>query len=298
MDVRHGPRATDFAVGQLRTPESRPATPAERAARKDSSVPVDAERRMPDSENPYDRPEFVARYARARPSPPRDLVPLLVELSRRARPRLVVDLGCGTGLSTNIWSGRASRVVGVDNNPNMLGRARPRPGVEYRLASASDTGLPSGSADIVTCSQSFHWMPPRTTIPEIARILRPGGVFAACDYAMPPIIDPMVDPPFTRLLRWSGVPDLPEEKARHLVSLERSRYYRWVRSIALHHRDVGNARRVTDLALSVAHVAARLPEGAPGTDPRFRALQRAAERALGTDRRGFWWTFRVDLAVK
>ena len=253
---------------------------------------------MPDPVNPYDDPAFVARYARARPRPPRDLVRLLIDLGPRARPRLVVDLGCGTGLSTTIWRGRASRVVGMDLNTNMLRRARPGPGVDFRLAAANDTGLPSGSADIVTCSQSFHWMNPRATIPEIARILRPGGVFAACDYALPPIIDPRVDPPFTRLFRWAGVPDLPEEKAGYRERLERSRSFRWVGSCSLHHRDVGDARRVTDLALSVAHVAARLPEGVRSRNPRFRALQRAAEHAFGPERRPFWWTFRVDLAVR
>ena len=41
------------------------------------------------------------------------------------------------------------------------------------------------SADIVTCSQSFHWMEPEPTLAEIARILRPGGVFAAYDYDWP-----------------------------------------------------------------------------------------------------------------
>jgi len=253
---------------------------------------------MPDSGNPYDDPEFVARYARARPRPPRDLIRLLVDLGRCARPRLVVDLGCGTGLSTGMWRGCASRVVGLDINPNMLRSARPRSGLEYRLAPANDTGLPSGSADIVTCSQSFHWMKPRATVAEIARILRPGGVFAACDYALPPIIDPRVDPPFTRLLRWAGVLELPEEKAGHRENLERGGRFRWVGSCWLHDRDLGDARRVTDLALSVAHVAARLPEGDRSRDPHFRALRRGAERALGPERRPFWWTFRVDLAVK
>ena len=248
--------------------------------------------------NPYDDPAFVARYARARPRPPDDLLTLLIELCRRDPPRLVVDLGCGTGLSTALWKGKARKVVGIEENPFMLRRARRVPGVEYRLASASDTGLESGSADIVTCSQSFHWMRPRRAIPEIARILRRGGVFAAYDYALPPLIDPGVDPAFTSLLRWCGLPVLPVEKAEHLPNLARSRRFRWVREFTVHHAELGNARRVTDLALSVAHVAARLPEGDRSQNPHFRALRRAAESAFGQRRRRFWWTYRVELAVK
>ncbi len=41
---------------------------------------------------------------------------------------------------------------------------------------------------IVTCSQSFHWMEPHSTLAEIARILRPGGVFSAYDYQWPPTV--------------------------------------------------------------------------------------------------------------
>src|SRR5262249_48629656 len=37
-------------------------------------------------------------------------------------------------------------------------------------------------------AQSFHWMEPTATLAEIARILRPGGLFAAYDYDWPPAI--------------------------------------------------------------------------------------------------------------
>jgi len=49
-----------------------------------------------------------------------------------------------------------------------------------RILAATD--LPDGCADIVTCSQSLHWMVPESTFAEVARILRPGGVFATYDY--------------------------------------------------------------------------------------------------------------------
>ncbi len=45
-----------------------------------------------------------------------------------------------------------------------------------------------GTAGIVTCAQSFHWMEPESTFIEVARILRPGGVFAAYDYDRPPTV--------------------------------------------------------------------------------------------------------------
>jgi len=251
-----------------------------------------------DLENPYDQPPFVARYALARPGPPPDILPLLVQLCGRDPPRLVVDLGCGTGLSTTPWSGRAGRVIGIESNPHMLRRARRVEGVEYRLGPAQATGLKSGSVDIVTCSQSFHWMPRRETIREIARIMRRGAVFAVYDYTLPPLIDPGLDPAFDRLLRWSGLPTERKGKATHAASLARSGRFRWVRKGWLHHSDLGNARRVLDLAMSIAHVSARLEGDVTSRDPHWRRFETAARRTLGTGRRRFWWAYDLTLAVK
>ena len=98
------------------------------------------------------------------------------------RPRLVVDLGSGTGLSTRVWADRAEEVVGIEPNARMAEQARlvtRAPNVRYVDSFAAETSLPAGAADIVTCSQAFHWMEPGAVLAEAARILRPGGVFAA-----------------------------------------------------------------------------------------------------------------------
>jgi len=246
---------------------------------------------------PYDDAAFVARYARARPRPPRDLLSLLIQLCRRDPPKLVVDLGCGTGLSTVAWRRHASHVIGIDSNPLMLERAPHAANIVYRTASADSTGVVSGSADIVTCSQSFHWMKPRSTIREIARVLRPGGVFAAYDYALPPLIDPRVDEAFAKVLRWSGLPTLPVEKAGHVERLSRSGDFEWVRNIPLHSVEYGGSKRVIDLALSIAHVAARVQ----GTHDRGRAwtqFRDVVDRTMGRRRWRFWWTYDVVVALR
>src|SRR4051794_15349363 len=144
----------------------------------------------------YDRGGFAPRDDRPPPRPPRALLDVLCRYARVERPALVVDLGCGTGLSTRAWSGVAERVIGVEPNPAMLAVADPAPGVEYREAFAGETGLDDGCADIVTCSQSLHWMEPEPTFAEAARILRFGGIVAAYDYDTPPVVDPEVDEAF------------------------------------------------------------------------------------------------------
>ena len=139
----------------------------------------------------FGRPGFAEDYDAVRPGTPEVLVDLLCQYARVERPRLVVDLGCGTGLSTEPWAARAERVVGVEPLPEMLAVARGRlpPNVELVEAFAHETGLPDGSADVVVCVQSFHWMDPVPTLREVARILRPGGVFAAVDYDGPASLD-------------------------------------------------------------------------------------------------------------
>lgn len=99
-------------------------------------------------------------------------------MAQTERPGLVVDLGAGTGLSTRVWAGRADEVVGVDANPRMIERAHRMtrgPNIRFVEGFAAATGLPAGQADIVTCSQSFHWMEPEPVLVEAARMLRAGG---------------------------------------------------------------------------------------------------------------------------
>jgi SAM-dependent methyltransferase len=94
---------------------------------------------------------------------------------------------------------------------------------------------------VVTCAQSFHWMEPEATIAEIARILRPGGIFAAYDFDWPPLIDWEVDVAFLRVIEASGVDPGGPEKAQHVERLAASRRFRTVRGLFMHARtrDIG-----------------------------------------------------------
>ena len=144
------------------------------------------------SRSGYEREGFASHYDRFRPRPPAVLFETLLQLARTERPALVVDLGAGTGLSTRPWAPLAERVVGVEPNASMRDTAEgltPEPNVEFRHGFSHDTRLEDGCADLVTCSQSLHWMEPAPTFAEAARILRRGGVFAAYDYDIFPTVD-------------------------------------------------------------------------------------------------------------
>ena len=115
-----------------------------------------------------------ARYAPHPPSGP----------AQSARPIDVLDLGAGTGkltaqLADLETSAGKPRVVAVEPDPQMLGELRRRlPSVRALAGKAEEIPLPDGSVDFVIAGQAIHWFNLDLAIPEIARILRPGGVLA------------------------------------------------------------------------------------------------------------------------
>jgi SAM-dependent methyltransferase len=255
----------------------------------------------------YDREGFASRYDRYRPRPPAVLLDTLSRYTRRSRPRLVVDLGCGTGLSTRAWSGRAERVVGIEPNPAMLAAAEPAPGVDFKQAFAQETGLEGGCADIVTCSQSLHWMEPEPTFAEAARILRAGGVFAAYDYDWPPVVEPEVDEAFDayqgrrRALRETrgilrGGDRWP--KPEHLDRMRQSGRFRFCRELVLHSIEEGNADRVVGFAYSLGLPVVDVDDEELQRELRVAELAEVARRVLGDRVVPFLFGYRVRMGLR
>jgi len=131
---------------------------------------------------------FADLYDGNRPAPPDALGPLLVSYASAASP-VVVDLGSGTGLSTRWASGWAGSVTGIEPNADMrtVAESRSMPNVGYLPGLAERTGLVDDAADVVLAVQAMHWMEPGPTLHEVARLLRPGGLFAVIDADWPPV---------------------------------------------------------------------------------------------------------------
>jgi SAM-dependent methyltransferase len=255
---------------------------------------------------------FADQYARFRPAPPKILAGILIRMAGVVRPDLVVDLGSGTGLSTRYWEARAQRVIGVEPSKDMRAQAVADTdldsNVSYRDGYGNVTGLDEGSADIVTCAQSLHWMEPLSTFTEAARILREGGVFAAYDYDWPPLtgswqVGQAWDEVLSRVLDLER--EMPVEKSvtawdkpGHLKRMRESGMFRYVHEFAVHHIDEGNTERFIGLLLSQGGVMTQLKAGKSEEDlglDRFRAV---AGEHLGDKIREWVWTSRVRIGVK
>ncbi|MCI0461810.1 MAG: class I SAM-dependent methyltransferase [Gemmataceae bacterium] len=120
-------------------------------------------------------------YAKCRPTYPDSAVTFILGRCGLKPGSLLVDVGCGTGISARLFAQRGVRVLGVEPNEDMRRRAEAEPlpeGVpvpEYRAGTAEATGLMSASADGVLAAQAFHWFEPDSALREFHRILRPGG---------------------------------------------------------------------------------------------------------------------------
>jgi SAM-dependent methyltransferase len=114
-------------------------------------------------------------YERGRPTYPREAAEWLAG----AAPRRVLELGAGTGKLTAQLLDLGHEVVATDPLEEMLRHLGPRhPDARVVQATAEQIPLAARSADVVVCGQSFHWFDLSRALPEIARVLRPGGRLA------------------------------------------------------------------------------------------------------------------------
>lgn len=114
----------------------------------------------------------AAAYERGRPSYPPEAIDWLLP----AGARQVLDLGAGTGKLTTRLVERGLDVVAVDPIPDMLEVLRNAlPKTRALLGTAEEIPLPDNSVDAVLIAQAWHWVDPARAIPEVARVLRPGG---------------------------------------------------------------------------------------------------------------------------
>jgi ubiquinone/menaquinone biosynthesis C-methylase UbiE len=104
------------------------------------------------------------------------------ELAATMAPgKRVLDAACGTGYGSSMLlrQGEAGIVIGVDIDAATIDYARRRftsPGLEFRTASATRTGLPDASVDLVTSFETIeHMSDPTALLAEFSRVLAPGG---------------------------------------------------------------------------------------------------------------------------
>jgi SAM-dependent methyltransferase len=115
-------------------------------------------------------------YEHGRPDYPASLTPLLSGDARLGPQSVVVDVAAGTGKLTRVLATGPARVLAVEPMPGMRAQLRQAtPSVPVLAASAEQLPFATGSLDVVTVAQAFHWFRVDEASRELHRVLAPTG---------------------------------------------------------------------------------------------------------------------------
>lgn len=257
---------------------------------------------------------FADIYDKYRPESPSIVIEILLNYLQKD-PTTVVDLGCGTGLSTFIWHDVAEKVIGIEPNLDMINIAKEKVkkrtdvnNVFFQQGVSNNLNLKSNSIDIVTCSQSFHWMEPISTLDEVARVLKDGGIFAAYDNDWPPSVDWVVENEYIKLLdkAFKIIDEMPEEegkakqwnKSEHLKRIKESNKFRYSKEMVFHNREKSDAERYIGLALSQGALQTALKKGISELERDIEAFKQIVIERFDNRTLDLIISYRMRLGIK
>jgi len=140
-------------------------------------------------------------YARFRPRYPAELFAWLASIAPGTH--LAWDCGTGSGQAAVALAAHFESVIASDPSAEQVAHAEPHDRVRYRVGVAESPPVEAQDADLVTCAQALHWIDHERFYPELARIVRPGGIFAAWGYGLAqitPAIDAVVHDYYERII--------------------------------------------------------------------------------------------------
>ena len=99
----------------------------------------------------------------------------------KVKPKIILDLACGTGKSTESLVRKGVDVHGIDHDPNMIKEARVQARlkglpIKYAVADAEALTFPAETFDAISVGTAFHWFANKNAINNISRILKPDGL--------------------------------------------------------------------------------------------------------------------------
>jgi SAM-dependent methyltransferase len=119
-------------------------------------------------------------YARVRPQYPDELFEYLAACCQQHQAAW--DGACGNGQAAIGLAGYFDAVYATDISQQQIANAMPHPKVTYSVQRSESTNFIENQFDLVCIAQALHWFDFDLFWPEVKRVLKPGGVFAAWGY--------------------------------------------------------------------------------------------------------------------
>jgi SAM-dependent methyltransferase len=147
----------------------------------------------PTMANPFhDHFSGVAKsYADHRPHYPAALFDFLA--TQVPATATVWDCACGNGQATVDLARRFAKVIGTDASAEQIAAATRRDNIDYRVATAEQSGLPDHSVHLITVAQAAHWFNFDRFYAEVHRVLVPGGLLALWAYGINTVEDDAIN---------------------------------------------------------------------------------------------------------
>jgi SAM-dependent methyltransferase len=136
----------------------------------------------------------AADYAKFRPAYPQELFDYLKNIAPSRQ--LAWDCGTGNGQAAVELASVFDSVIATDASEKQITNAAMHDRVEYRVAPAENSGIQSGTIDLIMVAQALHWFDLNRFYAEARRVLKPDGVLAASAYnllTIEPAIDEVVN---------------------------------------------------------------------------------------------------------
>jgi SAM-dependent methyltransferase len=127
--------------------------------------------------------QVVSDYAAARPGYPPVMADDIAAIAQLPSPSRILEIGCGTGQSTELFARKGHRLIAVELGANLAAYVRERfaddPGFSVVNAAFEDYSGEIGF-DLVFSASAFHWIDPAVGFPLIHSLLNEHGSLALC----------------------------------------------------------------------------------------------------------------------
>lgn len=141
----------------------------------------------------FEGEEHAKIYSKSRPSYPKELIDKIIEFMRKREydsSHLAVDVGCGNGQVTHLFSPYFHRIHGYDVSENQIKEAIrlcQSEKINFFVSPSESLPLDNETTGLITVATAIHWFNIDAFFTECNRILKPNGVLAIFLYDLPQV---------------------------------------------------------------------------------------------------------------